>query len=201
MVSLWETVQAIIESANYPIDDDHFMAIYQLLKPSIERLIEHYQHKAIASGVIIPKSDLKSIFLENLWKSILVCQNEPNLSFKRVFFHRIKLRDADLYHQNKSTASFISLDTNSQQTSSTDPLINKLRDHSKPINQMALKLILADFNKQYPKEGSLIRLLIASWSPAEVARIAYHDSNYSALSRQKICRLRHLFRQFYNQYQ
>lgn len=197
---MWGTVQTIIETADYPIDDNQFMAIYQLLKPSIEKLTVHYQSKAIASGVLIPKSDLRSIFLENLWKSVLACQNEPNLSLKNVFFHRNKLRDSDLYRQNKSTAAFISLDNNNQQSDNMNPLINKLRDHSTPTKQIALKLILADFDKQYPKESTLIRLLIAGWSPSEVARICYHDSNYSAPSRQKICRLRNLFRQFYDQY-
>ncbi|WP_208422915.1 hypothetical protein [Latilactobacillus fragifolii] len=93
------------------------------------------------------------------------------------------------------------MDTDRQETINTTSLAEKLSDHLALVDKITLKKILSDFNRHYPQEGALISLLIAGWTPAEVAQIAYHDSNYSALSRQKICRLRHLFRQFYKQYQ
>ncbi|MSD83896.1 hypothetical protein GKC32_06995 [Lactobacillus curvatus] len=197
---MWQAAQTILESTDYPIDDKQFMTIYYLLRVPIERLIEHY-YRAISSGVIIPRDDLKSIFLENLWACILTCQKDPNLSLKKIFLHRIKLRDSDLYRKNQSIAACDSLDTDRQETINTTSLAEKLSDHLALVDKITLKKILSDFNRHYPQEGALISLLIAGWTPAEVAQIAYHDSNYSALSRQKICRLRHLFRQFYKQYQ
>ncbi len=83
---MWQAAQTILESTNYPIDDKQFMTIYYLLRVPIERLIEHYYYRAISSGVIIPRDDLKSIFLENLWACILTCQKDPNLSLKKYFY-------------------------------------------------------------------------------------------------------------------
>lgn len=200
---MWQTVTKMLKEADNPISDDQFTAIYYLLKPLIQQLVEHYYHKSIVGNIVIPKSDFQSFFLEILWESIQSFQKNPALSFKKILLHRIKLKNFALYRKApcfEQDYSVIS-DSNAESTANDALSGNNLTEIQSLESKITLKMILMDFKKQYPSESNLIDLLIAGWTPAEVAQIAYHDSNYSALSRQKICRLRHLFRQFYKQYQ
>lgn len=193
----------MLKEADYPISDDQFTAIYYLLKPLIQQLVEHYYRKSIVGNIVIPKSDFQSFFLEILWESIQSFQKKPSLSFKKILLHRIKLKNFALYRKAHCFEQDYSVISNSNAENRTNDALsgNNLTEIQSLESQITWKMILTDFKKQYPTEGRLIGLLIAGWTPAEVARIAYHDPTYSALSRQKICRLRYLFRQFYEHYQ
>lgn len=196
---MWKYIENVLRENNYILNNAQYDKIFDYIHPEIETWANRAHYRAQVTGIIIPKNDFISYFVEAIWQSIEFyvnsLQSDKKYELSHIITHRVKIAEASVWRNYKNRGT---TDRNQEQylDGKWMPLSKVPESTFDFMKQMNLHFQIEEFKKHHPSDGIILDMLVAGYKPKEICLKLFNCTEYSPKYRKRINRVRKKFKEF-----